>query len=129
MTVELIVPTADDSHYGTVIGQVFSAEYSKPVAELYYASTGDITMGVEQTTTGGHTNFTGVGNVPQGTQFTYELSYSNRVLSFALNNGTAQDFDTSQLGYPDSYFKVGDYNQGTDQASKVDIISITIVHE
>ncbi|KAF3390935.1 hypothetical protein DPV78_010848 [Talaromyces pinophilus] len=129
MTVELTVPEADDGDYGTVIGQVFSAEYSKPVVELYYKPSGDIYMGVEQTTTGGDTDFNLVGNIPEGTKFTYELGYSNDVLSFSLNGGTKQTFDTSQLGYPDSYFKVGDYNQGTNDYSKVDINSITIVHE
>lgn len=44
MTVALKVPTADDGDYGTVIGQVFSAEYSKPVAELFYNPAGTITM-------------------------------------------------------------------------------------
>ena len=129
MTVELTVLEADDGDYGTVIGQVFSAEYSKPVVELYYKPSGDIFIGVEQTTNGGDTDFNPVGNIPEGTKFTYELGYSNDVLSSSLNGGTKQTFDTSQLGYPDSYFKVGDYNQGTNDYSKVDINSITIVHE
>ncbi|QGA18685.1 hypothetical protein EYB26_006370 [Talaromyces marneffei] len=129
MTVELTVPKADDGNYGTVIGQVFSAEYSKPVVELYYKPSGEIYMGVEQTTTGGNTDFNPVGHVPEGTKFTYELGYSNDVLSFSLNGGIKQTFDTSQLGYPDSYFKVGDYNQGTNNYSKVSIYSISIVHK
>lgn len=129
MTVELIVPQADDGDYGTVIGQVFSAEYSKPVVELYYKPSGDIYMGVEQTTSGGHTIFNPVGNVPEGTKFTYELGYSNDVLSFSLNGAALQTFDTSQLGYPNSYFKVGNYNQGKTVSSKVDVYSISIVHE
>ncbi|OKL55541.1 hypothetical protein UA08_09233 [Talaromyces atroroseus] len=129
MTVTLSVPEADDGSHGTVIGQVFSAEYSKPVVELYYEQSGNIFMGVEQTTTGGDTDFTQVATVPEGTKFTYELSYSDYVLSFALNGGTPATFDTSQLGYPNGYFKVGDYNQGTNDYSKVDVYSITIVHE
>ncbi|EED22624.1 conserved hypothetical protein [Talaromyces stipitatus ATCC 10500] len=129
MTVELTVPKADDGRYGTVIGQVFSAEWSKPVAELYYSPSGELNMGVEQSKNGGNSIFTSVGNVPEGTKFTYELSYSNDVLSFSLNGGAKQTFDTSQLGYPDSYFKVGDYNQGTDVYSKVNIYSISIVHD
>jgi hypothetical protein len=128
MTVSLTVVTADDGSHGTVIGQVFSAEYSKPVAELYYNPSGDIYIGVEQSTSGGDSDFTKVGNVPEKTAFTYELSYSDDNLTFSLNGGDAQSFETSQLGNPDSYFKFGDYNQGEDVDSEVDVTSVDIVH-
>ena len=128
MTVKLAVPKADDGDYGTVIGQVFSADYSKPVAELYYNPAGTLTVGLETTTSGGHENFTVVGTVPEGTTFTYEWSYSDDVLSMSVNGGSHQTFETDQLGNPNSYFKVGDYNQGVDVYSQVNIYSITIVH-
>lgn len=128
LTVKLAVPQADDGSHGTVIGQVFSAEGSKPVAELYYEQSGKIYIGVEQTTSGGQSDFYQVGTVAEGTVFTYELGYSNDNFTVTINGGDAQPFDTSQLGYPDSYFKVGDYNQGTSVSSEVDIYSITVVH-
>jgi hypothetical protein len=128
MTVALKVPTADDGDYGTVIGQVFSAEYSKPVAELFYNPAGTITIGVEQTTAGGHSLFTKVGSVPEGKEFTYELSYTHDVLGVSVNGGALQTFPTSQLGNPKSYFKVGDYDQGQKVSAEVDVYSIKIVH-
>lgn len=129
MTVTLKVPKPDDGSHGTVIGQVFSAEYSKPVAELYYDQSGNLDLGVEQTTSGGNSIFSKVGNVAVGSKFTYELSYSNDDLSVSVNGGKAQSFPTSQLGNPKSYFKVGDYNQGKADSSEVDIYSINIVHK
>jgi hypothetical protein len=128
MTVRLAVPAADDGSHGTVIGQVFSAEYSKPVAELYYEPSGNIYIGVEQSTAGGDEIFTKVGSVPEGTVFTYELGYSNDVFTVTINGGSAQSFPTSQLGNPNSYFKVGDYNQGKSVFSEVDVYSIAVVH-
>jgi hypothetical protein len=128
MTVTLSVPKPDDGSHGTVVGQVFSAEFSKPVAELYYNQSGDLVIGVEQTTSGGHSIFSPIGNVAVGTKFTYILSYSDNNLTVTLNGGTAQSFPTSQLGDPDSYFKVGDYNQGVDDSSEVDVYSVAIVH-
>jgi hypothetical protein len=122
------VPAADDGSHGTVIGQVFSAEYSKPVAELYYEPSGNIYIGVEQSTAGGDEIFTKVGSVPEGTVFTYELGYSNDVFTVTINGGSAQSFPTSQLGNPNSYFKVGDYNQGKSVFSEVDVYSIAVVH-
>ncbi|KAH8703213.1 alginate lyase 2 [Talaromyces proteolyticus] len=129
MTVKVAVAKADDGKYGTVIGQVFSAEYSKPVAELFYKPSGEINIGVEQTTSGGNSDYTSVGNVPEGTTFTYELSYSHDSLTFSLNGGKAQSFATDQLGNPDSYFKFGNYNQGTDAESEVHVYSVDVVHK
>lgn len=129
MTVTLSVPEPDDGSHGTVVGQVFSAEYSKPVAELYYDQSGDLVIGVEQTTSGGKSDFSTIGNVAVGTKFTYVLSYSGDNLTVSLNGADAKSFPTSQLGDPNSYFKVGDYNQGSKDSSEVDVYSIDIVHK
>ena len=128
MTVTLSVPKPDDGDHGTVVGQVFSADYSKPVAELYYNQSGDLVIGVEQSTAGGHEIFSTIGTIAVGTKFTYILSYSDDNLTVTLNGGAAQSFPTSQLNNPNSYFKVGDYNQGVDDSSEVDVYSIAIVH-
>lgn len=87
----LATPTAN---YGTVIGQVFSADFSKPIIELYYNPQGDVTVGLETTTSGGHSEFTKIGNVPEKTTFTYELNYSSDELTVSLNGG---DTNHSQL--------------------------------
>lgn len=128
MTVKLQVVQADDGDYGTVIGQVFSASFSKPIIELYYNPEGVVTVGLETTTTGGNENFTQIGTISEKTIFTYVLNYTNDELTVSLNGGAANHFSVTQLGTPDAYFKVGDYNQGKDSSSEVDIISIDIVH-
>lgn len=78
LKVSLYVTVADNSERGTVVGQIHidDSVSSKPVCELYYNSNGDISIGVEQTLSGGNEKFTSLGNVPLGTQFTYELDYS-----------------------------------------------------
>jgi hypothetical protein len=128
MIVTLLVPEPDDSEHGTVIGQIHIVEsFSvKPVCELYYNANGDISIGVEQTISGGDEVFTSLGNVPVGTSFTYELEYSSGLLKVAIN-GVFQTLDTFELDSPPSYFKVGNYNQGSTP-SDVHILSIFVEH-
>lgn len=129
MTVTLAVETPDESEKGTVVGQVHidDSVSSKPVCELYYNGSGLIQMGVEQTRSGGDESFTTIGTVPVGQQFTYEINYSNNVLTVSLNGGTPVTLSTFQLDAPASYFKVGNYNQGND-ASDVHFFAITVEH-
>ncbi|KAF2093516.1 polysaccharide lyase family 7 protein [Rhizodiscina lignyota] len=129
MTVSLAVKTPDNSGSGTVIGQVHidDSVSSKPVCEIYYNSAGDIQVGVEQTQSGGNEILTKVGNIAVGTTFTYELSYQSNVLSISINGGAAKTLSTYSLDAPPSYFKVGNYNQGSS-ASDVHFFSITVEH-
>jgi len=83
-------------------------------------------MGVEQTRSGGNEKFTTVGNVPLNTQFTYEIDYSNNVLSVSIN-GKKTTLDTFSLDAPPSYFKTGNYNQG-DSPSDVHFFAISVEH-
>ena len=128
MKATLIVTVPDDSEYGTVIGQIHidDSVSTKPVCELYYNSNGDITIGVEQTRAGGDEVFTSLGNVPVGTQFSYELEYSTNLLKVAIN-GVFQTLNTYSLDAPLSYFKAGNYNQG-DSPSDVHFFALTIQH-
>ncbi|KAE9404266.1 family 7 polysaccharide lyase [Gymnopus androsaceus JB14] len=128
MIVELVVTVADNSARGTVIGQIHIDDTvsSKPVCELYYNSEGDISIGVEQTLSGGDEVFTALGNIPIGTVFTYELEYSSGLLKVAINENF-QTLDTYELDAPLSYFKVGNYNQGSSP-SDIHVFSITIQH-
>lgn len=129
LSATLIVTEPDNSSHGTVIGQVHIDDTvsSKPVCELYYNSSGDIVMGVEQTRAGGNEKFTTIGNVPVGTQFSYELRYESNVLSVSINNGSQQTLSTYSLDAPSSYFKVGNYNQGTSP-SDVHFFAIGVQH-
>lgn len=128
MMVSLIVVKADDSGRGTVIGQIHIDDSisSKPVCELYYNSDGDISIGVEQTLSGGDEAFTDLGNVPLGSEFSYQLEYSSGSLKVAIN-GNSTTVDTGKLDAPDSYFKVGNYNQGSSP-SEVHFFAISVQH-
>jgi hypothetical protein len=129
LSVSLAVETPDDSTYGTVIGQVHIEDSvsSKPVCELYYNSAGTLTMGVEQTLSGGDEVFTVVGSVPVGTVFSYEIIYESNVLSVSINGGAATVLSTYSLDAPPSYFKAGNYNQG-GTPSDVHFFAISVEH-
>jgi len=112
----------------TVIGQIHidDSVSSKPVCELFYNNNGDINIGVEQTRAGGNEVRTFLGNVPVGTQFSYELEYSSNLLKVAIN-GSFQTLNTFQLDAPRSYFKAGDYGQHPEP-SDVHFFALTIQH-
>ncbi|KIK56590.1 polysaccharide lyase family 7 protein [Collybiopsis luxurians FD-317 M1] len=128
LQVSLVVTVADDSSHGTVIGQIHidDSVSTKPVCELYYNQNGDISIGVEQTRSGGDEVFTNLGNIPIGTVFNYELEYSSNVLKVAIN-GEFTTLSTFSLDAPTSYFKVGNYNQGSTP-SDVHFFSISVEH-
>ncbi|KAH8887186.1 polysaccharide lyase family 7 protein [Thozetella sp. PMI_491] len=103
----------------TCIGQIHidDSVSTKPVAELFYSSSGHIEMGVEQTRDGGNMVRFDIGDVPVGETFSYEIRYENNVLSVRLNGGGFVQLTTFSLGAPKSYFKVGNYLQGTSASS------------
>ena len=129
LSATLVVPKPDDSTHGTVIGQVHIDETIsvKPICELFYDQAGVLTMGVEQTRSGGNEVMTTVGHVPVGTQFSYEIAYEGGVLSVSINGGAAQKLSTYSLNNPNSYFKAGNYNQGSS-ASEVHFLAINVDH-
>merc|ERR1712137_957673 len=128
LKVSLIVEQPDNSKYGTVIGQIHidDSVSSKPVCELYYSQQGDLTMGVEQTRSGGDSIFTPISHIPVGTQFTYEIRYETNVLQVGIN-GNFTTLSTYQLDAPLSYFKAGNYNQGSS-ASDIHVFAISVQH-
>ena len=129
LSVTLSVTTADNSKHGTVIGQIHMdpSVSVKPVCELYYSSKGVISMGVEQTRAGGNELYTTIGTVAVGTKFSYVIQYENNVLSVSLNGGAAKTLSTYSLNAPKSYFKAGNYNQGSSP-SVVKFFSIAVTH-
>ncbi|OAQ67844.1 polysaccharide lyase family 7 [Pochonia chlamydosporia 170] len=127
LTVTMTVVKSDDGSHGTAIGQVFAAEASKPLAEMYYSREGEIVVGVKSSPDGGQ-KITKLGSVPIGTEFTYEMSYSNDVLSISIN-GEKTQLDTFEWQSPNCYFKSGNYNQGKSaDESEVRIAAISINH-
>jgi hypothetical protein len=121
----LAVENAGDE---TVIGQIHidDSVSSKPVCELFYDSSGDINIGVEQTRSGGDEIRTYLGNVPIGQTFSYEIEYYQNQLKVAIN-GNFQTLSTYQLDAPPSYFKAGNYGQHPE-ASDVHFFALTIQH-
>jgi hypothetical protein len=129
LVVSLAVETPDDSEYGTVVGQIHinDSVSTKPVCEIYYSSSGQITAGVEQTRSGGDEVMTPITTIPVGQTFTYDLRYENNILSIGINGGAQQTLSTYELDAPPSYFKAGNYNQG-DTSSDVHFFSIAVTH-
>lgn len=114
----------------TCIGQIHIEESVsvRPVCELYYKDNGDLIMGVEQTRSGGNQVSTTVGNVALNTTFSYEIRYEGGELSVQINEGGFKKLSTYELDSPASYFKVGNYLQGS-KPSEVHFHDITITHD
>ncbi|OAQ59155.1 alginate lyase [Pochonia chlamydosporia 170] len=111
-----------------VVGQIHIDDSisSKPVAELYYASSGKLRMGV-QTSRDGNQKSTDIDTVPVGQRFTYEIRYEGNVLSVGINGKTPIVLSTFELNAPDSYFKAGNYDQ-SDNPIEVHFYKIQTTH-
>jgi hypothetical protein len=113
------------------IGQVFQVDsgQNKPYAELYYRDDGSVKMGVA-TCPGGSKDGCGqdlqdLGKVPLGTKFSYDIWFEGGVLKAGVN-GNMKTLRT-YFKTPRASFKVGNYNQGTDEAS-IHIFELTTSH-
>ncbi|KAH8725529.1 alginate lyase 2 [Phaeosphaeriaceae sp. PMI808] len=129
LKVKLAVPKPDDSKYGTVVGQIKidDSVSKKPLAELFYAKDGTLTIGVSQIFDVSSLKMTEVGHVDVGKAFEYELKYQGGKLSVTIQNGKEQVLGTGNLNSPKSYFKVGNYNQG-ESPSEVRFYKINVNH-
>ncbi|KHO01302.1 alginate lyase [Metarhizium album ARSEF 1941] len=110
------------------IGQIHidDSVSSKPVAELYYNSAGDLAVGVNTCRTCGQKR-TPVDHVPRGRRFTYELRYEGNRLSVGIDGRAFKTLSTYDLDAPRSYFKAGNYNQG-DVPTSVQFYRIQTSH-
>ncbi|KAF7557988.1 hypothetical protein G7Z17_g226 [Cylindrodendrum hubeiense] len=122
---DLVVTENDGS---VCIGQIHIDDSisSKPVAELYYSSSGALAMGVQTCRTCSQQR-ADIGNVAKGERFTYEIRYENGELSVSINGDAFKTLDTFELDSPDSYFKAGNYNQG-DGPTEVHFFTIRVSH-
>ncbi|KAK4233120.1 polysaccharide lyase [Achaetomium macrosporum] len=129
LSARLSAPQTGDGT-GTVVGQIHidDAVSTKPVAELYYSADGALTMGVEPTREGGDQIRTQVGAVPVGQEFTYEIRYESNMLCVAINGDEPIVLDTYELNAPSSYFKAGNYLQGSTP-SEVHFLEIRVQHD
>ncbi|KAF2631744.1 polysaccharide lyase family 7 protein [Macroventuria anomochaeta] len=126
---KLSVPKPDDSKYGTVIGQVKVDDdvSKKPVAELFYNRAGMLTIGVSQIPDVSSLKMTEVGHIEVGETFEYELKYEGGKFSVQIDGGEKKIMSTGKLNSPKSYFKVGNYNQGSEP-SEVVFYDIQVKH-
>jgi Alginate lyase len=100
---------------------------TKPLAQIFYDSTGLIQVGVEQTTAGDDEIPTPIATVPVGTPFSYTLNYINNQLSISVNGATPVTLDTYTLGGLPVYFKAGAYGQTTSPVD-LHIFDLRITH-
>jgi len=114
------------------IGQVFQVggEANKPYAELYYhGGDGKIEIGVATCPGGANAgcgqHLTTLGKVPLNTPFSYDIRFEGNVLKAGIN-GAVQTLQT-YFTTPGANFKVGNYNQGTDDSS-VHLLELTTQH-
>ncbi|KAH6644066.1 alginate lyase 2 [Boeremia exigua] len=126
---KLSVPKPDNSKYGTVVGQVKVDDSisKKPVAELFYNRSGTLTIGVSQIPDVSSLKMTEVGRVDVGKTFQYELRYEGGKLSLQIDGGEKKIMSIGKLSSPKSYFKVGNYNQGSEP-SEVVFYDIKVTH-
>jgi hypothetical protein len=117
------------------VGQIHLGENSgstKPLAELYYYSNGDIKLGIEDSPTGGQTSHS-VTTVALGTQWSYVLGLSGGNTINLTINGTKHSYamPSSFDSYP-MYFKAGDYDQTSGSSSsvgaKVQFYALSVYH-
>jgi len=99
-------------HIGSVLRGTHASS-TKPLMELYYEPNGGLTIGVNGSPTSGQTE-TSIGNVPVGTQFSYQIIVSGGTLKVSIN-GSTKFSQSVPSGFKDygQYFKAGDYNQTT----------------
>jgi Alginate lyase/Ricin-type beta-trefoil lectin domain-like/Ricin-type beta-trefoil lectin domain len=111
------------------IGQIHfdDSVSTKPLAELYYDDSGNISIGVEQSITGPQGAPIPLAQVTPGQPFSYELNYSNNQLSVSIN-GAPVSLNVSGLTGNKVYFKAGDYGQ-TTSPSEVHFSALTITHQ
>jgi hypothetical protein len=117
------------------VGQIHLGQNStstKPLAELYYHSNGQIALGIENSPSGGQTAHN-ITTVPLGTQWSYVLGLSGGNTINLTINGSKHSFamPSSFNGYP-MYFKAGDYDQSSGSSSsvgaKVQFYALSVYH-
>ena len=120
-----------------VVGQIHlgtgTPSLTKPLLELFYYSTGDVTIGIEQTPAGGNEIETPVGTVPLGTLWSYVIGLSGNTITLVINGAAPQTFAMSlTFDQEGMYFKAGNYDQsaGSDPsvAAQVQFYALAVVH-
>jgi hypothetical protein len=106
---------------------------TKPLLELFYFATGEISLYIEQDPAGGNEVAHTAGNVPLGTKWSYVIGLSNDKITLVINGGATQNFTMSPtFNQENMYFKAGDYDQSTGSSTtvgaKVQFYALTFFH-
>lgn len=105
---------------------------TKPLAELYYRSNGDIVLGTENSPEGGQTLHP-ITNVPVGKTWSYTLAVSGGNTIDLTVNGRSTHYDIPEPFFQyKQYFKAGSYNQSssdsTEKGARVGFYGLTVSH-
>jgi hypothetical protein len=99
---------------------------TKPLAELYYHSDGDIYLGTENSPSGGQTLHY-ITNVALGVQWTYALNVNDDTLNLTVNGSKTSYPVPSSFDAYDQYFKAGQTaSSSTTNGAKVKFYSLTV---
>lgn len=122
-----VMMMSDDA--GAAIGQILpdgDISMRGPVFQIVANNDGRIVAKTMNARQNNRLQSTPLGNVPVGTEFSYEVAYEQGKLAVALN-GKWTDLDVSGLDSPASRFKAGNYGGGSER-SEVYFKEITISH-
>ena len=130
-------------HLGTALPGN-SGTSTLPICELFYASNGDIKLGIESSATGSEGSYAKmpvITNVPVGQEFSYTIQLvANGTLTVTILDGksnpvTVKTIDASFFTYG-VYFKAGDYDQTTpnnatyiNDAATVSFYALHVSHQ
>ena len=117
------------------VGQVHlgtGGSSTKPLLELYYKPDGTISLGTENSPTGGQTLHT-VGNVSVGKTWSYTIAVSNgNSVDLTVNGSTTHYAIPSSFFAYKQYFKAGSYNQSssdsTTKGARVAFYGLNVSH-
>lgn len=104
---------------------------TKPLLELYYYNNGDIYAGIEDSPSGGQTEYY-ITNVALGVHWTYVINVNGYTINLTVNGSTTSYSIPSSFDAYNMYFKAGDYNQSasssTTNGAKVKFYALTVSH-
>ena len=91
---------------------------TKPTLEMYYRSSGDIVVGIENSPDGGQTPYT-IANIPLGSKFSYQIKATSSTLTVTIN-GNARSWALNPAFLPyGQYFKAGSYIQSSSDSTTI----------
>jgi alginate lyase len=108
-----------------VVGQIHlgtgTPSSTKPLLELYYASDGQISLGIEDSPAGGQSRYD-IAKIPVGTKWGYVIGLSGSKITLKVNLLTRTFTMPSSFDKEGMYFKAGNYDQSSGSGSAAAIV-------